>query len=139
MEDDESVTVTVMLQDEDGNDVPAAEDMDVMLASDSATGSFMVDGVEVDVVTIMAGSSSAMADYTDSTVGAATITASSGTLTEDTATVTVTTDVVEITSATVTSLAKAGGTVTVVAMGTTGKTAMFSVGSIVTSRNDDGR
>ena len=34
MEDDESVTVTVMLRDEDGNDVPATEDMDVMLASE---------------------------------------------------------------------------------------------------------
>ena len=48
MEDDESVTVTVMLKDEDGNDVPATEDMDVDLESDSATGSFMVDGVEMD-------------------------------------------------------------------------------------------
>ena len=134
VEAEDPAMITVELQDEDGNEVPAAADMDVMLESDSPTGSFMVDGVEEDVVTIMQGSSSAMADYTDSTVGAATITASSGTLTAGTATVTVTTDVVEITSATVTSLAKAGGTVTVVAMGTTGKAATFSVGSIVTSR-----
>ena len=38
------------------------------------------------MVTITAGTSSAMASYTDSTLGEATITASSGTLTEDTAT-----------------------------------------------------
>ena len=126
MEDDESVTVTVMLQDEDGNDVPATEDMDVMLESE--TGSFMVDGEAVTMVTIMQDSSSAMASYTDSTVGKATITASSGTLTAGTATVTVTTDVVEITSATVTpTLAKAGDTVTVSATGTAGKTPMYSV------------
>ena len=56
------------------------------------------------MVTIKAGTSSAMASYTDSTVGEATITASSGTLTDGTATVTVTTDVVEITSADFTSL-----------------------------------
>ena len=31
VEDDESVTVTVTLRDEDGNDVPAEEDMDVIL------------------------------------------------------------------------------------------------------------
>ena len=90
VEDDESVTVTVTLRDEDGNDVPATEDMPVDLESE--TGSFMVDGEVVPMVTIMQGSSSAMADYTDSTVGEATITASSGTLTDGTATVTVTTD-----------------------------------------------
>ena len=74
-----------------------------------------------------------MAYYTDSTLGVATITASSGTLTDDTATVTVTTDVVEITSATVApTVAMAGDMVTVSATGTTGKTATFSVGSIVT-------
>ena len=133
VEDDESVTVTVMLRDEDGNDVPATEDMDVDLESSSATGSFMVDGVEMDVVTITAGSSSAMASYTDSMLGEAIITASSGTLTDGTATVTVTTDVVEITSATVApTVAMVGDTVTVSATGTTGKTATFSVGSIVT-------
>ena len=128
MEDDESVTVTVELKDEDGNAVPATEDMDVDLESSSATSSFMVDGVEMDVVTIMASSSSAMADYTDSTLGEATITASSGTLTDGEATVTVTTDLVELTSATVTpTLAKVGDTVTVGATGTAGKTPMYSV------------
>ena len=123
-----------MLRDEDGNDVPATEDMDVDLESSSATGSFMVDGVRGGAsVTIKAGSSSAMASYTDSMLGEATITASSGTLTDGTATVTVTTDVVEITSATVApTVAMAGDTVTVRAAGTTGKTATFSVGSIVT-------
>ena len=93
----------------------------------------MVDGAAVTMVTIMAGSSSAMASYTDSMLGEATITASSGTLTDGTATVTVTTDVVEITSATVApTVAMVGDMVTVSATGTTGKTATFSVGSIVT-------
>ena len=109
MEDDESVAITVMLQDEDGNDVPATEDMDVMLASSSATGSFMVDGEAATMVTIMAGMSSAMAYYSDSSLGEATITASSGTLTAGTATVTVTTDMVEITSATVALTTRNGG------------------------------
>ena len=142
MEDDESVTVTVELKDEDGNDVPATEDMDVDLESDSATGSFMVDGVEMDVVTIKVGTSSAMASYTDSTLGVATITASSGTLTEDTATVTVTTDVVEITSAAFTiadsdgvvrDIARDGDTVTVTAMATPGKTMTVTIGNLVDS------
>ena len=145
LEGDESVTVTVELQDEDGNDVPAAADMDVDLESSSATGSFMVDGVEMDVVTIMQGSSSAMADYTDSTLGEATITVSSGTLTEDTATVTVTTDVVEITSAGSTiadsdgvakEVARDGDTVTVTAMATRGKTVTVMIDSIIVSPAD---
>ena len=132
-EGDESVAVTVELQDEDGNEVPATADMDVMLASSSATGSFMVDGAAATMVTIAAGTSSATVSYTNSSLGAATITASSGDLTAGTATVTVTTDVVEITSGTVTpTVAKAGDTVTVSAMGTSGKTATFSVGAIVT-------
>ena len=71
----------------------------MLVSSNADTGSFMVDGEAEEMVTIMAGTSSAMADYTDSTVGDAMITASSGTLTDGTATVTVTTDVVEITSA----------------------------------------
>ena len=142
VEDDESVTVTVELQDEDGNDVPATEDMDVDLESSSATGSFMVDGVEMDVVTITAGTSSAMASYTDSTLGEATITASLGTLTDGTATVTVTTDVVEITSAAFTiadsdgvakDVARDGDTVTVTATATRGKTMTVTIGNLVDS------
>ena len=78
----------------------------------------MVDGELLTMVTITAGTSSAMAYYTDSTVGDAMITASSGTLTDGTATVTVTTDVVEITSATVApTVAMAGDMVTVSATG----------------------
>ena len=81
VEDDESVTVTVMLRDEDGNDVPAETDLDVgLVSSNSDTGSFMVDGEAEEMVTIKAGTSSAMASYTDSTLGEATITASSGIL-----------------------------------------------------------
>ena len=103
------------------------QDLDVdLVSSNSDTGSFMVDGEAEEMVTIKAGTSSAMASYTDSTLGEATITASSGTLTEDTATVTVTTDVVEITSAAFTiadsdgvakDVARDGDTITVTASG----------------------
>ena len=130
VEDDESVTVTVTLKDEDGNDVLAtAEDLDVGLVSSNAdTGSFMVDGKAVKMVTIDAGENSATASYSDSASGTtATITASSGDL-SDTADIEITTDLVELTSATVTpTLAKAGDTVTVSATGTAGKTPMYSV------------
>ena len=149
VEDDESVTVTVTLQDEDGNDVPAAEDMEVGLVSSNAdTGSFMVDGEAEEMVTITAGSSSAMASYTDSTVGEATITASSGTLTDGTATVTVTTDVVEITSADSTiadsdgvakDVARDGDTVTVTAMATRGKTVTVTIGTLSSFARGYGR
>ena len=141
VEDDESVTVTVMLRDEDGNTVPAEEALPVDL--DSATGTFSdADGETIAMVIIKAGTSSAMADYTDSTLGEATITASSGTLTEDTATVTVTTDVVEITSAAFTiadsdgvakDVARDGDTVTVTATATRGKTMTVTIGNLVDS------
>ena len=141
VEDDESVTVTVMLRDEDGNTVPAEEALPVDL--DSATGTFSdADGETIAMVIIKAGTSSAMADYTDSTLGEATITASSGTLTEDTATVTVTTDVVEITSAAFTiadsdgvtkDIARDGDTITVTAVATPGKTVTVTIGNLVDS------
>ena len=141
VEDDESVTVTVMLRDEDGNTVPAEEALPVDL--DSATGTFSdADGETITMVTIKAGTSSAMASYTDSTLGEATITVSSGTLTEDTATVTVTTDVVEITSAAFTiadsdgvakDVARDGDTVTVTAVATPGKTVTVTIGNLVDS------
>ena len=130
VEDDESVTVTVTLQDEEGIAVPTAEDLDVGLTSSNAdTGSFMVDGEAVEMVTIAAGDNSATASYSDSASGTtATITASSGDLESDTADIEITTDLVELTSATVTpTLAKAGDTVTVSAAGTAGKTLMYSV------------
>ena len=130
----EPVMITVKLQDEDGNDVPAETDLDVGLASsNSDTGSFMVDGEAVEMVTITAGMNSAMAYYTDSADGTtATITASADDL-EGMDDIMVTSDVVEITSATVApTVAMAGDMVTVSATGTTGKTATFSVGSIVT-------
>ena len=93
--------ITVELQDEDGNAVPAAADTVVSLASsNTATGSFMVDGAAATMVTIMAGSTSAMAYYSDTTEGMATITASSGTLTAGTAMINITTEDVMITSAT---------------------------------------
>ena len=140
--------ITVELQDEDGNEVPAAVGgMEVMLASSSATGSFMADGEAVTSITISAGTSSAMASYTDSTLGDAMITASSGTLTAGTATIMVTTNVVMVKSATFTitdsddvakdvDVARDGDTITVTAIGTRGKMATVTIGSItVSARN----
>ena len=97
----EPVMITVTLQDEDGNDVPAETDLDVGLASsNSDTGSFMVDGEAVEMVTITAGMNSAMVSYTDSAAGTtATITASADDL-EGMDDIMVTSDEVEITSAT---------------------------------------
>ena len=107
--------------------------MPVDLASELQVLSWLTaDGETIAMVTIKAGSSSAMASYTDSTVGEATITASYGTLTDGTATVTVTTDVVEITSVDFTiadsdgvakDIARDGDTITVTAMATPGKDA----------------
>ena len=145
VEDDESVTVTVTLRDEDGNAVLTAEDLEVDLESDSA-GSFMVDGEVEEMVTITAGSSSAMASYTDSTLGEVTITASSGDLTDGTATVTVTTDVVEITSADSTiadsdgvtkDVARDGDTITVTAVATPLQDVTFEIGTIVIGGGSD--
>ena len=123
---EESVMVTVKFQDDDGNIAAMATPTDVDLDSTSNTGTFSLTegGAAVSEVEVPAGSDSAMVYYTDTEIGEATITASVGNL-EGEATVTGGTDVVEITSATVTSLAKAGETVTVSAMGTAGKSATF--------------
>ena len=94
----EPVMITVTLRDEDGNAVPAETDLDVgLVSSNSDTGSFMVDGEAMEMVTITAGMNSATASYTDSAPGTtATITASADDL-EGMADIMVTTDVVEIT------------------------------------------
>ena len=115
----------------------------VTLTSSSATGAFSETaggaGSARHTLNIAAGMTSAMAYYSDSTAGTATITATapgSG-LTAATAMVTVSTGVIAITADSVTvspALAKADDIVTVSARGTPGQTAMFSVGTIVTDR-----
>ncbi len=134
--------ISVELQDEDGNAVPAEADTVVSLSSSSATGSFTVDGTAATSVTIAAGSTTATAAYTDTTVGNAMITASSGTLTAGTATILVTTEQVVVDSVTFTiadsdaiakTVARDGDTVTVTATGTPGQTAMVTIGTIVTN------
>ena len=131
--------ITIMLQDEDGSEVPAEEDTVVNLSSSSSTGSFMVGGEAATMVTITAGTSTAMAYYSDSTLGDAEITASSGTL-SGTATITITTENLMVDSVSFAiadsegaakTVAKDGDTVTVTAMGTPGQTAMVTIGTII--------
>ena len=134
------LAITVSLQDAAGMAAAMAGSTAVTLTSDSATGAFSVTadgtGTATLVVNIPAGMTSAMAYYSDSTPGTATITASSAGLTSDTQMVTVSTGVVAITPGSVTvspALAKAGDTVTVSAMATPGQVALFSIGTIVTT------
>ncbi len=135
------LAVTVSLQDAAGMAAAMAGSAAVTLMSSSATGAFSVTadgtGTASAIVNIAAGMTTAMAYYSDSTVGTATITASAAGLTSATQMVTVTTGVIAITPGSVMvspALAKAGDMVTVSVMGTPGQTAMFSVGAIVTDK-----
>ena len=92
------------------------------------------------MVTITAGTSSAMASYTDSTVGEATITASYGTLTDGTATVTVSTEIVMVddvdfmiadSDGVAKDIARDLDTITVTAMATPGKAPTVTIGNLV--------
>ena len=105
-------------------------------------GSFTVGGEAATTVTITAGTSTAMAYYSDSSLGDATITASSSGLTSGMATINVTTEDVMVTSVSFAvadsdgvakTVARDGDTVTVTAMGTQGQTAMVTIGTIVVS------
>ncbi len=133
--------ITVGLRDADGHEVAMASDVSVTLTSSSA-GMFSElaegTGTESITVTVAGGEVSAMVYYQDSTPGMATITATAPGLTMASQPVTVTTSVIAITEGSVTiepALAMAGDTVTVSAMGTAGRTVMFSVGSIVTDHS----
>ncbi len=133
--------ITVGLRDADGHEVAMASDVSVTLTSSSAgTFSELAEGTGTEsiTVTVAGGEVSAMVYYQDSTPGIATITATAPGLTMASQPVTVTTSVIAITEGSVTiepALAMAGETVTVSAMGTAGRTVMFSVGSIVTDHS----
>ena len=135
------LAVTVSLQDDAGVMRATATDQAVTLTASAGSLSATADGAGSAslMVTIPAGGTSAMAYYSNSTAGTATITATapgSGLTASMPHTVTVTTSVVEITSEVTVSpaLASAGDTVTVSVMGSSGNTAMFSVsGGIVTT------
>ena len=131
------LAVTVSLQDDDGTERATANPVAVTLTSSSATGAFSTtaDGAGTAPITvnIAVGMSSAMAYYSDSTAGTATITATSpgSGLTADTHEVTVTTGVVEIVEGSVTvssTIAKDGDTVTVTAMATAGQVPLAIIG-----------
>ena len=135
------LAVTVSLQDAAGMASAMVSTASVTLTSSSATGAFSetagAAGTASLVVNIPAGMNSAMAYYSDSTAGTATITASAAGLTSDTQMITVSTGVIAITagSAMVSpALAKAGDTVTISAMATPGQAAMFSIGTILSGR-----
>ncbi len=133
--------ITVGLRDAEGHEVAMGSDVSVTLTSSSAgTFSELAEGTGTEsiTVTVAGGEVSAMVYYQDATPGMATITATAPGLTMASHPVTVTTSVVAITEGSVTiepALARAGDTVTVSAMGTAGRTVMFSVGSIVTDHS----
>ncbi len=130
------LAITVGLQDANGNETALGTDVDVTLTSSSA-GTFAETaegaGTEAITVTIPTGDVSAMVYYMDSTVGAATITASAPNLTPAAHAVTVTTNMVTLLTASIdTTMATVGDTVTINATGTASQMLTFSIGSIVT-------
>ena len=134
-----SVAVTVEIQDDTNAAAVMGSDLEVTLSSTNSTGSFTdADGEAIanNRVTISAGSTEATAYYNDTTVGTATITATAVGLGSGTDTIEVTSDVdaVDENSISVSpTTAKAGDSVTVTASGTAGRTATFSVGTVVTT------
>ncbi len=130
------LAITVGLQDADGNETAMGTDVDVTLTSTSA-GTFAETaegtGTETITVTIPTGDVAAMVYYMDSTVGAATVTATAPNLTPAAHEVTVTTDMITLLTASIDStVAKAGDSVTVTATGTANQMLTFSIGAIVT-------
>ncbi len=130
------LAITVGLQDADGNETALGTDVDVTLTSTSA-GIFAeraeATGTETITVTIPTGDVAAMVYYMDSTVGAATVTATAPNLTPAAHEVTVTTDMITLLTASIdTTMAKTGDSVTVTATGTANQMLTFSIGSIVT-------
>ncbi len=130
------LAITVGLRDADGNETAMGTDVDVTLTSSSA-GTFAetaeATGTEAITVTIPTGDVAAMVYYHDSTVGAATVTASAPNLTPAAHEVTVTTDMITLLTASIdTTMAKTGDTVMVNATGTANQMLTFSIGSIVT-------
>ena len=133
----DSVRVTVMIQDAGGNAATVDSDLVVTLAtSNTATGSFSdADGEAVEMVTISDGTSSEMVYYSDSGIGTtATITASANGLADGEDTIMVGTDVDTIDEDSIMAapaMAVEGDTVTITVEGTSGRTAQFSIGSII--------
>ena len=135
-----SLPVTVSLQDDDGTERATVNPVAVRLRSSSATGAFSAtaDGAGTAPITvnIAVGDTSAMAYYSDSTAGTATITATSpgSGLTADTHAVTVSTGVVEIVEGSVTvssTIAKDDDTVTVTAMATAGQAPLALIETVM--------
>ena len=133
------VAISIMIQDAAGGNAAVASDVTVNLTSTNATtGSFTVDGEAVTMVTIPAGMSSAMVDYSDTRVGStAIIVASDNAAGLDAATtsIQVTTSVDTVSSVTPSPAMAMEGDVTITVTGTpgNGNAAFFSVGELVTN------
>ena len=134
------VAITIMIQDAAGGEAASADATTVNLTStNTTTGSFTSDGEAVTMITIPAGMSSAMVDYSDTRVGStAIIVASDSAAGFDAATVSilVTTSVDTVDSVTVSPAMAKAGDVMITVRGTPGKTgtaAVFSVGELVTN------
>ncbi len=133
------VAVTVEIQDATGSAAIMASDLVVTLSSDSSTGSFTDadgDAIANNMITISAGMTSGMVYYSDTKVGTATIRATNAGLDSGRATIDVTSDMdtVDENSISVSpATATAGTSVMVTADGTAGRTATFSVGTVVTT------
>ena len=134
------VAITIMIQDAAGGEAASADATTVNLTStNTTTGSFTSDGEAVTMITIPAGMSSAMVDYSDTRVGStAIIVASDSAAGFDAATVSilVTTSMDAVDSVTVSPAMAKAGDVMITVRGTPGKTgtaAVFSVGELVTN------
>ena len=134
------VAITIMIQDADGGDAASADATTVNLTStNTTTGSFTSDGEAVTMVTIPAGMSSAMVDYSDTRVGSTAIVVASdnaAALDAATASILVTTSMDAVSSVTVSPAMAKAGDVMITVRGTPGKTgtaAVFSVGELVTN------
>ncbi len=131
-------TITVEIQDDTDTATVMASDLAVTLSSTSSTGSFTdADGGAIanNMITISAGMTGATVHYSDTTVGTATIRAMTAGLDSGRADIEVTTDIDTVDEDSISvspATATAGDTVTVSADGTAGRTATFSVGTVVT-------
>ena len=132
------VAITVEIQDDTDAATVMDSDLAVTLSSTSSTGSFTdADGEAIanNMITISAGMTEATAYYSDTTVGTWMLTASAVGLASDVDPIEVTTDIDRVDADSISvspATATAGDTVTVTADGTAGRTATFSVGTVVT-------
>ena len=126
------IAVTVSTLDAAGAAATTASGVTVNLTATSGTLSETAGGAAVTSVAIASGETSKVVYYQNAAIGTVTITAAATGLTSATKDVVVSDTVSSVTASG--SPVKAGGTVTVTAVGKAGGTATFSVGTIVTAK-----